>query len=113
MGLRGMIPQKQASWVPFAKRGAEMVLKGDGTVVDGMGLLCARVAADAFKQIASVHEPVLSARSLAARAKFYGVPVDGLSATGKKPLNFTGYMIATLSYNVWINGNKAFESTVQ
>jgi len=105
MGLRPMIQDKQASWAQFAEHGAKAVLAGTMTVVDAMTLIGARAEGDIRKQIASVQQPILAVQTLEARARFYGVDgIGNLSATGRKPLNFTGLMIATVSHVVFEKG---------
>lgn len=107
MGLRTMIPEKQQSWSKFANYSAKKVFSGEMTVSDAMLFVASRASADVFKQIASVKTPLLAIATLENRARFYGLDYwTELSAAGQKPLNFTGYMIATLSYVVFQNGTQ-------
>ncbi len=87
MGLRAMIPEKQAEWARYAEHGAKAVLAGTMTAIQAMELIGGRASGDIRKQIASVQSPALKDSTLDARARNLGLKSrDDLTGTGRKPL---------------------------
>lgn len=99
MGLRAMAADRQAYWVKVVEQGVKQVLDGRSTGSDIMELIGAVAEADIRKQIASVTEPPLKPATIEAR-RARSASGEARTATGAKPLNDTGYLIATATHVV-------------
>lgn len=99
MGLRGMAEERRAYWSKVAEQGAKNVLRGDMTAIDAMELIGGVAEADIRKQIASVTEPALKEATIKARQS-RSASKEKRTATGAKPLNDTGYLMATVTHIV-------------
>lgn len=116
--MRPAIDQHKQEWMETAGAAAKKVLAGEISAADGMGLLGLQAEGDVLKAIQAVNAPPLSPLTLAARAyrQQTGKAVTGktlgklskqlkngtidLSGVNTKPLNDTGFMIATLTHAV-------------
>lgn len=98
LGMRITVKEKQSEWAQVVTYGAKRVINGDMTAVDLMELVGAKAEGDLRKYISNVTEPPLAESTLKARAA--RLHVSSLTVTGAKPLNDTGYMIATLTHIV-------------
>jgi hypothetical protein len=113
MGMRQMADDKQSEWARVAEHGAKKVIAGEATGDDMLELIGGVAEGDLRKQIKSVLEPALKPSTLANRARRMGIPVETLSATGAKPLNDTGTMIAHITHNVGPAGGDDEKGTVK
>lgn len=95
-----MVADRQAYWARVAEQGARQVLDGRSDANGAMKLLGAVAEADIRKQIKSVTEPPLKESTLRRRASKRGIKFEALTGTGSKPLNDTGYMMATVTHVV-------------
>lgn len=98
LGMRITVAEKQKEWSGAVAYGAKQVFKGAWTAVDMMEFVGTKAERDIFKHISNVTEPPLAESTLRARAA--RLHVSHLTSTGAKPLNDTGYMIATLTHIV-------------
>lgn len=99
MGLRQLVKEKRAAWAAVAAKGAKRIMAGDATATDMMELIGGVAEADVRKQIKSVWMPSLAESTVLARNRKLAKG-DSLTQSGVKPLNDTGYMIATLTHVV-------------
>ncbi len=117
LGMRQMQQQKQPAWREVASTVARKVTRGDLTAEGAMQLITNNAAGDMRKQIASVNSPPLSQVTLLLReykrdnpgapigAKLVGEMAakvaagerSSLSGSAAKPLNDSGYLLATLT----------------
>lgn len=101
MGLRGMIVNERPAWSKTIEMVAKLILNGSMTMsgADLLDLIGAQAEASIRKQIASVWSPPLKLATLQARARrsASGAP---RTKTGGKPLNDTGYLMASVTHLV-------------
>lgn len=98
LGMRITVAEKQKEWSQVVSYGAKQVIDGSMSATDMMELVGAKAEGDLRKHISKVTEPPLAESTLRARAA--RLHVSHLTSTGAKPLNDTGYMIATLTHIV-------------
>lgn len=100
-GLVEMVEAKQTYWALIAQAQAKKVVAGTMTGLQAMDVLGGAAAGDIRKQIISVVSPPLKPATIAARAARAGIR-DGksLGASGEKPLNDTGLLLATITHEV-------------
>lgn len=115
--MRPAVMRHGNQWMETLKNGAAMVMEGKATVAEVFGLLGLQVEGDIIESIASVHSPALSPLTLAARKRrmmggavtgktfgeFARLQKDGtldISGVSTKPLNDTGFAIASLTHIV-------------
>ncbi len=122
--LRTTEDEKKGSWKKFIESGARRILKGESTANEVMELLGLKIVGQIKVAIKNVNAPELSPITIALRKiradgdkKIGGALVgsvakaiaEGKTGAGelgdqtfanKKPLNETGYMIATITHEV-------------
>lgn len=112
------IINKQNEWKELLRKGTQSVLNGSNNFTDVLELTAARAKGDIQKTIASIFSPPLSPITILLRKwrkegrKITGATVGeaaralkssnppSLAGTSTKPLNDTGYMIATLESRI-------------
>jgi hypothetical protein len=96
--MRTTFAERNQAWLALATSGARSIVAGKSTidtVLNGLGL---EAQGDVHKKIASITEPPLSPRTIAARiARKSNKRTVGLLT---KPLIDTGLMLSSLSYRV-------------
>jgi hypothetical protein len=104
MGLRGMFKQVQQLWAKTVSYASKRMLRGEGTFDDALELIGGVAEGSIRKQIVSVWEPPLKQATIDARdrRRASGEPSTN---SGAKPLNDTGYMIATATHIVANKGS--------
>lgn len=103
LGMRATAAQQKAYWSEVATKAGTRIFAGKMSFYDAMTLIGGVAQGDIFKHISEVTSPPLAEATLKARASRRGIGVGELTATGAKPLNDTGYLIATLTHLVTEN----------
>jgi len=95
--MRSTQAEKKTEWDNTMKKGFSAVMKGSRTSAQVMEALGLMAAGDVRKKIALITTPPLATATLKSRARRAG---PGAKAVSIKPLNDTGYMLATLTHVV-------------
>lgn len=95
--MRSTQAEKKTEWDNTAKKGFSAVLKGTRTSAQVMEALGLMAAGDVRKKITQIFDPPLATSTLKARARKAG---PGAKVISTKPLNDSGYMLATLTHVV-------------
>jgi hypothetical protein len=117
--FRSTIAEKDKTWKAQFKSGCKAIIAGNKTSRSVMEKVVSGAAGDVRKKIKSITSPALSPVTLQLRYwKRAGIPITGkkmvaqaahlvelglnntLSGTAAKPLNDTGLMLQTLTYDV-------------
>jgi hypothetical protein len=101
MGLQSMIDKRKVEWKGVAEQSAQAVMDGEEPLryLEAMGGL---VEGQVREQIASVFEPPLKQATIEARAR--RTASGEITESLAKPLNDTGYMMASVTHQ--LNGAK-------
>lgn len=92
--MRTTQDEQKDRWFELMGKGIMQIPSGRQTVRSVMELLGLQVEADVRKKITLIYDPKLQESTLRARAHKLGVTRGQVST---KPLNATGYMLATLT----------------
>lgn len=103
LGMRDTAKEKSSSWQAVAVKAGKRIFSGKMSMYDALTLIGGVAQGDIFKHISEVTSPPLAEATLKRRAARLGINASELTATGGKPLNDTGYMIATLTHLVTDN----------
>ena len=96
--MRTTYAEQRQAWLAMATAGARSIVAGKSTIDTVLNALGQEAQGDVHKKIASILEPPLSPRTIAARlAKRANKKRVGLLT---KPLIDTGLMLSSLSYRV-------------
>lgn len=98
--MRPTIQQEKTVWAKGFADGTRAVLKGRFTSEQVMEQVAGRAAGDVRKAITEVVSPPLNEKTVAARMRKRGLPVEKATATVAKPLVDTGRMLNTLTHQV-------------
>ncbi len=100
--MRPTIAAEQNKWAEQIGKGAKSVINGNHTVTQVFEQVAGGAAGDVRAALAALVDPPLADSTLAARRRPNrtrgGVPIA--STESEKPLNDTGYMVATLTHLV-------------
>lgn len=98
--MRTTFDAENKKWSAVMRSGVKGIASGKTTVSAVMETIALLAAADIRLKIASIHQPELAPSTLAARASRANAGSKGKKFTAatvsQKPLNDTGYMLATL-----------------
>lgn len=95
--MRTTADEKSKEWAQLMASGCRRIPTGAATIRDVLEMIALRAEGDVRAKIISIYEPELAEATLKARARRRGVKVEDVDG---KPLNDTGYMLATLTSNV-------------
>jgi hypothetical protein len=110
LGFRATLPSLQPELQRVAGVYAKRMLADKAGPIDAMDAIGGTAQGLLFKHISNVTSPPLAFATQAARAYRRGIPPDELTATGAKPLNDTGLLIATLTHQTEVEGSEAIEA---